>query len=178
MVRSDKIDLVNRVSDKLKEAESVILADFRGLTVAQMTDLRTKLRNEQIEFRVLKNRLAKRALEAAGCDALEGLLIGNTAWAFGMNDPVGAPKILSEFAKDNAKLVLKGGLLGAEAIDLEAVKRLAAMPTRPELLSMMAGGFKQPAVKLASAMNAGVAKVALAFRALGDKLEGSGESAA
>jgi large subunit ribosomal protein L10 len=174
LVRSEKIDFVNQISDKLRQSQSVILADFRGLTVAQMTDLRRQLRKSGIDLKVIKNRLGKRALADAGCDGLDEYLKGNTAWAFGLRDPVEPAKILSNYAKDNEKLVLKGGLLDRKRIGPQMVTQLAAMPGRKELLSKMAGGLMQPAVKVASAMNAGLARVAHAFNALAKKLEESG----
>ena len=174
MIRSEKIELVGDLAEKLKQAQSVILADFRGLTVAQVTELRGKLRQSDVEFRVIKNRLGKRAVSEAGCENIDDFLAGNTAWAFGIADPVSGPKILSKFAEDHEHLVLKGGLLEGKRIDEATVKQLASMPSRPELLSMMAGGLMMPAVQMASAMQAAVAKVARAFHALGEKLEGEG----
>lgn len=177
MVRSDKIDLVNRVSKKLKSSQSVILADFRGLTVAEMTTLRRDLRRKGVELKVIKNRLGKRALSDAGCDSLDEYLTGNTAWAFGLADAVEPAKVLTEFAKDHEKLVIKGGLLESRRIDAAMIAQLANLPGRPELLSRMAGVLKQPAVKVASAMNATLTKMARAFQALADKKAGAGEQA-
>jgi len=177
MVRSDKIDLVNRVSEKLKGSQSVVLADFRGLTVAEMTTLRSNLRKSGVEFKVIKNRLGKRALEDAGCDNLDEFLTGNTAWAFGLQDAVEPAKILSKFAKEHDKLVIKGGLLESRRIDSGMIGQLASLPSREELLSKMAGVMKQPATKMASAMNASLTKVARAFQALADKKAAAGESA-
>jgi large subunit ribosomal protein L10 len=177
MVRSDKIDLVNRVSDKLKSSQSVILTDFRGLTVAEMTTLRRELRKKGVEFKVIKNRLGKRALNDAGCDSLDEYLTGNTAWAFGLQDAVEPAKILSKFAKDHQKLVIKGGLLESRRINAGMITQLANLPSRPELLSRMAGVLKQPATKVACAMNASLTKVARAFQALADKKAAAGEQA-
>lgn len=174
MVRSEKIEFVNQISDKLRQSQSVILADFRGLTVAEMTDLRRQLRKAGIDLKVIKNRLGKRALSNAECETLDEYLKGNTAWAFGLTDPVEPAKILSNYAKDNEKLILKGGLLDRKRIGPQMVTQLAAMPGRKELLSKMAGGMKQPAVKVASAMNASLTKVVYAFNALAKKLEEAG----
>lgn len=177
MVRSEKIDFVNQISDKLKQSQSVILADFRGLTVAQITDLRVQLRKSGVELKVIKNRLGKRALVNAGCESLDQFLTGNTAWAFGLKDPVEPAKILARYSKDNEKLVLKGGLLEGKRINSAGVAQLASMPGRKELLSKLAGDFKQPATKLAIVMEAGIVKMARAFQALAKKLEEAGGAA-
>ena len=177
MVRPDKIELVDRISGKLKDSQSVIFADFCGLTVEQMTDLRSRLRAKSVEFEVLKNRLGKRALAQAGCDPLDDCLRGNTGWAFGAEDPVSPAKILSDYARENAALVIKGGLLEGKRIDLEIVKELAALPGREELLSKMANGLMQPATKVVVVMQAALTKIARCFIALAEKKEGAEEAA-
>jgi large subunit ribosomal protein L10 len=171
MVRSEKIDLVHRVADRLKQSQSIVLANYQGLTVAEMTGLRGKLRAQAVELRVIKNRLIRRALAEAGVDPLDDLLRGNTVVAFGLHDAVAPAKVLSEFAKENAKLVIKGGLLEGKRLDERAVKNLAGMPGRKELLAMMARDLKQPATQVATAMQAGLLKIAYAMQALARKLE-------
>lgn len=177
MVRSDKIDLVNKVTETLKSSQSVILSDFRGLTVAEITTLRRELRQHGVEFKVIKNRLGKRALSDAGCDSLDEYLKGNTAWAFGLKDAVEPAKVLAKFAKSHDKLVIKGGLLESRRIDSAMIGQLANLPGRKELLSRMAGVMKQPATKVASVMQASLTKVARGFQALADKKAGAGETA-
>ena len=171
MVRNDKIELVSRVTEQLKQSQSIVLANYQGLTVAEITGLRSKLRQEAVELRVIKNRLIRLALSAAGSDSLDDLLRGNTIVAFGTRDPVAPAKILSEFAKGNPKLVIKGGLLEGRRIDARGVKSLASMPGRKELLSMMARDLKQPATRLATVMQAGLLKIAYAMQALAKKLD-------
>jgi large subunit ribosomal protein L10 len=170
MVRSDKIELVQRVTGKLKEAQSVILSDFKGMTVAEMTGLRSQLREQSVELRVVKNRLVRRALAEAGCDSLDEFLVGNTALAFGVKDPVTPAKILAEYAKKNANFVIKGGLLERKRLDANGIKSLAAMPGRKELLARMAGDLKQPAAKMATVFQSGLLKMAYAMQALADKM--------
>src|SRR5262249_6375969 len=160
MVRSDKIELVSRISDKLKASQSAVLTDFRGITVEQMTQLRSKLRSQSVEMRVVKNRLLKRALADAGCESMDELLEGNTAISFGVSDPISVAKILLEYSKQNAKLVIKGGLLEGKRLDAKGVESLSKMPGRRELLGRMAGDLKQPAAKMAMAFQAGLLKVA------------------
>lgn len=171
MARPEKVEAVSQIADRLKRSQSVILADFCGLTVEQLTGLRSRLRKEEIEFKVIKNRLGKRALADAKCDALDEILKGNTAWAFGFKDPVTPAKILTEFIKNNEKMILKGGLLEGRRLDAAGIKQLASMPGRHELLTRMAVGFKQPATKTASVLQASLSKFARAFGALAKKLE-------
>lgn len=174
MARPEKVEFVGQMADKLRKTQSAILADFCGLTVEQMTGLRNKLRAEGVELKVIKNRLAKIAVAEAKCDKLDEFLKGNTAWAFGMRDPVQPAKILVAFAKDNEKLVLKGGLLEGKRLDANGVKALASMPGRKELLARMAGDLKQPGAKIAMAMQAGVLKIAYAMQALAKQKEAGG----
>ncbi|MCL5269997.1 MAG: 50S ribosomal protein L10 [bacterium] len=171
MVRSDKLDLVERITEKMKQSQSLILTDFKGITVADMTALRARLREQSAEMRVIKNRLIKRALSQAGCDAMDDCLVGNTAIIFGISDPVAPAKVLVEVAEKNDKLVLKGGLLEGRRIDVAGIRSLSKMPGRQELLSIMAGDLKQPAAKMAMAFQAGLLKVAYAMQSLSRKLE-------
>ena len=171
MVRAEKIELVERVSDKLKQAQSVIVTDFKGMTVAELMGLRTQLREQAIEMKVIKNRLVRRALSEVGYDSLDDYLVGNSAIVFGLKDPVAPAKILTDYAKKNNKLVIKGGLLEGRRLDPGGVKALSAMPGRKQLLAMMAGGFKQPAAKLATVLQAGLLKMAYAMQALARKQE-------
>jgi len=177
VARPEKVELVSALTDKVKRSQSVILADFKGLTVEQMTGLRNQLRAQEIEFKVIKNRLGKRAIADAQHEACDTFLKGNTVWAFGLKDAVAPAKILMQFAKDNEKLVLKGGLLEGKRIDSAGVQQLAAMPGRKELLARMAGDLKSPATKIASVMNATLTKFGRAFTALAKKLEEAGASA-
>lgn len=171
MLRPDKVEMVRAVAEKLGRAQSVVLADFRGLTVEQMTDLRGRFRERQVEFKVIKNRLGKRAVAEAGCESLDEFLRGNTGWAFGIEDPTAPAKILAEFAKENESLTLKGGLLEGKRIDVAMIERLAKIPSRPELLAQLAGGLKAPAVKMATVFEAALVRLARGFGALAEKLE-------
>ncbi|HPK02676.1 MAG TPA: 50S ribosomal protein L10 [Candidatus Sumerlaeota bacterium] len=176
--RPEKVELVNELSEKLRQAQSIILTDFQGMNVAEVSDLRSQLRSQAIEMRVVKNRLIRRALSDAGCDSLDSLLVGNTAVVFGMSDPVAPAKILVKYAKDNEKLKVKGGLLERKALDSAGVDNLSRMPGRHELLTMMARDLKAPATKMATVFQAGLLKVAHAMNALARKKEEAGEAAA
>lgn len=177
MVRSDKIELVTRVTDKMKRSQSIVLGDFKGMTVAELMGLRSQLREQSIEMRVIKNRLIRRALAEAGYESLDEQLHGNTAVAFGVEDPAAPAKILVEFAKKNPKFVIKGGLLEGKRLDENGVKSLSTMLGRKELLAMLAGELKQPAGKVATVFQAGMLKVVYAMQALARKKEEAGEAA-
>lgn len=171
MRRPEKEVLVGTVTEKLRKSQSVVLSDFQKMTVAELTDLRNQLRAQSIEVRVIKNRLIKRALIDVGYDALDEFLVGNTAVAFGVEDPGAPAKILLEYAKKNNKLVVKGGLVEGKRLDAKGVVTLSKMPGRKELLSILAGDLKQPATKVAMVMQAALLKIAHAMNALAKKQE-------
>jgi large subunit ribosomal protein L10 len=169
MVTAEKTELVGELTGKLKGAQSIVLTDFKSMTVAEISTLRNRLREQQVEMKVYKNRLLRIALAEAGCDALDEFLVGNTAVAFGVADASAPAKILLKYAKDNEKLVIKGGLLEGKRLDNKGVQGLSTMPGRKELLSMMARDLKAPATKVATVFTASLTKVAYAFKALADK---------
>lgn len=177
MVRPDKIELVGEITEKLKASQSAVISDFRGITVDQITLLRNKLREQSVEMKVVKNRLLRRALAEVGYDSLDDILVGNTAISFGVKDPVQVAKVMSEFAKTNEKLILKGGLLEGKRLDAKGVESLSKMPGRKELLARMAGDLKQPAAKMARAFQASLLKVAYGMNALAKKREEAGTAA-
>jgi large subunit ribosomal protein L10 len=144
MARPEKEAKVSEVQQKFTMSKSVILADYRGLNVMEVTELRKKLREAGVEYRVVKNTLTSRAAKAANIDGLDQFLSGPTALAFGIDDVVAPAKILADFAKDHKKLELKGGVLEGKVIDLDAVKQLANLPSREVLLGQLAGMLQAP----------------------------------
>ncbi|MFC5468778.1 50S ribosomal protein L10 [Cohnella suwonensis] len=152
---------VNAIATKLRESSSTIVADYRGLNVAQVTLLRKQLREAGIEFQVLKNSLVSRAAASAELSDLDAVLTGPTAIAFG-KDIVAPAKILSDFAKKNDALQVKGGIVEGRFVDAAQVKALADLPSREGLLSM-----------LLSVLQAPVRNFALAVKAVSEKNEAS-----
>jgi len=144
MVRPDKIAEVELLTEKMRNAQGLILADFTGLSVAQANELRGRCREAGVEFRVVKNRLARRAAADVDASVLDDLLKGPTGIAFGMEGPVEPAKILVDFAKDNEKLEIKGGFLDGAVLSAAEVDALSKVPGRMELLSMIARGFQAP----------------------------------
>lgn len=144
MVRPEKIAEVELLTEKMRGAQGLILADFTGLSVAQANELRGKCREAGVEFRVVKNRLARRAAADVDASSLDDLLKGPTGIAFGMEGPVEPAKILVDFAKDNEKLEIKGGFLDGALLSPDEVTALSKVPGRMELLAMIARGFQAP----------------------------------
>ncbi|MBI3003773.1 MAG: 50S ribosomal protein L10, partial [candidate division NC10 bacterium] len=131
---------------------SAVLTDFRGLSVADLTELRRQLREGQVEFRVVKNTLARRATAAVGLTSLHPLLEGPTAIAFGRGDPLAPSRLLSRAARALPHLQIKGGVLEGKVVSREEVLALAALPPRPVLLSRLVGVLQAPITRLAGAL--------------------------
>ncbi|ANF98396.1 MULTISPECIES: 50S ribosomal protein L10 [Paenibacillus] len=157
-----KQEAVEVVAAKLRESVTTVVADYRGLNVAQVTELRKQLREAGIEFQVLKNTLVRRATESADLTELNEVLSGPTAIAFSKDDAVAPAKILNDFAKTNDALELKGGVVEGRVVSAEEIKALAALPSREGLLSM-----------LLSVLQAPVRNFALAVKAVSEKEEQS-----
>ena len=155
MARSDKVAAVAELTDKLRDSDSVVLTEYRGLTVSQLRELRSSL-GEHATFSVVKNTLTKIAVSEAGLEAeLASLLTGPSAIAFVGGDVVEAAKGLRDFSRDNPALVIKGGVLDGKAITPDEITRIADLEPREVLLA-----------KLAGAMTASMARAAAVFNAL------------
>lgn len=155
--------LVGEITDKFKNSPSTIVVDYRGLSVAQVTELRKQLRDAGVEFKVYKNSMTRRAAEAASITGLEEFLTGPNAIAFGSEDVVAPAKILNEFAKANEALEIKAGVLEGNFVSAEEVKALAELPSREGLLSMVLSVLQAP-----------IRNFALAAKAVADQKEEQG----
>lgn len=154
--------------DVLKETSVVVVAHYSGLTVAQMQALRKQMREAGATVQVTKNRLTKIALEGTDLTAVAGLLKGPTLLAYS-KDPVAAAKAAVAFAKDNEKLVILGGAMGKTALNSDAVKSLATLPSLDEMRAKLIGLIQAPATKLAQLTNAPAGKLARVIQAYADK---------
>lgn len=172
MVKRNKIDAVESLAEKLNRAKSVVLTDFRGLTVGNMTILRENLRSQKIEYRVIKNRLAKIALQKAGCESLDDLLIGPTGMAFGYDDPIPATRVIHEFTVKFESLKVKGGLLEGKRIDLKTLDKLSKLPSKDVLIARILGSIQSPASKMVLTLRQTACNLAYALRALADQKKG------
>jgi len=168
--RAAKKELVATLSEVFKASNVVVVAHYAGLTVAQMQTLRRQAKQAGASVKVAKNRLAKIALDGTNSAAIAPLLKGPTVLAYS-GDPVAAPKVLSEFARANEKLVILGGALGNTALDADGVKALAALPSLDELRAKIIGLIQAPATKLAQVIIAPAAKVARVVQAYAAKGE-------
>ncbi len=144
--------IVAEVAAKLADAQATILAEYRGLTVAQMTVLRRQAYGAKVYLRVVKNTLARRAVEGTGFACLQDQMSGPLALAISA-DPVAVAKILSEFAKENDKLRIKAAAMGGKLMSLEQVKALDTLPGRERLLAMLMGTMQAPVQKFVQTLN-------------------------
>ena len=151
MKRNDKEQLVTELSTKIKGAKALYYTDFTGLNVKRMTDLRRRLRKAGVEYVVIKNTLALRAVNESG---LVGTRLKGPTGLIVSKDPVSAAKILTDFAKDNEqKPALKGGMLEGVSIDEAQVKKLASMPSREQMLAELGAGLQSPMAAFVGALN-------------------------
>ena len=148
MNREEKTELLNMLHEVFSNAESVVITEFLGLTVAEADDLRNKVRDAGASLRVTKNRIARLAVKDTKFEGLADLFKGPVAMAYA-NDPIAACKACVEFAKNNEKLVIVGGALSDKALTLDEIKELAAIPSMDELRAKLVGLLQAPAAKLA-----------------------------
>ena len=153
-----KQELVNQIAEEIKASSSVVIADYRGLNVAEVTELRNNMRNEGLTFKVYKNSLVRRAMEQAGIEGLDEVLAGPNAFAFSTDDAVAPARVLNDFAKEHENLELKAGVIEGKVADQAEIKAIATLPSREGLLSM-----------LLSVLTAPMRNTALAVKAVADQ---------
>jgi large subunit ribosomal protein L10 len=166
--RAEKQEFVTAMRSTFKANVGVVVAHYAGLTVADMQKLRKQARLAGVSVRVAKNRLTKIALDGTDAVSIAPLLKGPTILAYS-SDPVAAAKVATDYAKLNEKLVVLGGAMGKTALDPNAVKMLASLPSLDQLRAKLVGLIQAPATKLAQLANAPAAKLARVFAAYGDK---------
>ena len=138
-----KEQTVSEIADKFKNSGSAVVVEYRGLSVAEVTELRRNLRAENVDYKVYKNTLSSRAAEAAGYSELTNHLTGPNAIAFS-EDAVAPARILAKFAKTHNKLVIKAGIVEGSVLDADAVNDIAKLPNRDGMISMLLGCFQAP----------------------------------
>lgn len=151
--RQKKQEIVQEIKERFDKSVSVVITDYRGLDVAQVTKMRAELREAGVEFKVLKNTLISLATKELELDELEPYLEGPTALAFGYEDPVLPAKILSKYTKEFKDLKIKGGVLEGNVVDLAAVQALADLPGREELLAQVLRGMQSPMAGFAGVLS-------------------------
>ncbi len=168
MKREDKVKVIEELTEKLR-GNSAVLVDFKGINVAQSTELRARSRESGVEFVVAKNTLTKRAADAAGVEGLEEFLVGPTALAFS-EDPVVGAKLMAEFASQVESFDLKGGLLEGERIlDQDGVVALSRLPGRDQLLAQLLGAIQAPVAGLITVLNAPLRNLAVVLNQVAEQ---------
>ncbi len=172
MTRQDKAAQIEAVSALVAQAQSIVLAEYRGLNVESVTRLRKQARSQGVQLRVLKNTLARRAVNDTPFAGLAEKMVGPLVYGFSP-DPVAAAKVLSNFAKDNDKLVVKGGAMPNFLIDEKGVKALATMPSRDELLAKLMATMQAPIGQFVRTLNEVPARLVRTLAAVRDAKSGA-----
>jgi large subunit ribosomal protein L10 len=168
MNRDQKTAVVDEIAGQIQEAEAIFAIDYRGISVDQVADLRTKLRAADARFRVVKNSLSERAADKAGMDSLKPMLIGPTALAFVKGDAAMAAKALNDAARRLNLLEFKGGVLNGSVLSADDVRSIARLPTREVLYGQLVGTVAAPLTGLARGLNALVTGLAIQLQAIAD----------
>jgi large subunit ribosomal protein L10 len=165
-----KKEVVAEVSARLAKAQSVVLAEYRGLLVEDITVLRKEARASGVYLRVLKNTLARRAVQGTPFEKLSDQMVGPLAYGIS-KDPVAAAKVLHAYARENDKLVIKGGAMAGQLMSAKEVGQLATMPSREELLSKLMGTMQAPIAKFVRTLNEVPGKFVRTLAAVRDQKE-------
>ena len=165
-VLSAKQDVVTEITTKIKDSQSTVIVEYRGLSVAEVTELRRALRAEDVDFKVYKNTMAQRAVDELGFGEIKNSLTGPNAIAFS-KDATAPARVLSKFAKNHKALVLKSGIVEGKEVDLETLQELADLPNKEGMLSMLLSCLQSPIRSFACVVKA----VADAKEANGEKVE-------
>jgi len=170
--KEQKVEQVELLTEKLKRTKVAVLTDYRGLTVSQMQELRSRLRTGNVEYRVIKNTLARRAAEAAGVPSLDAELKGPIAIAFGYEE-LGVPaRLINEFIRaTRLKLEVVGGLVEGRVFDKDQIKQLADLPSREVLLAQLLGTLQSPVAQLVGIMQTPVQQLIGVLNAYKEKVE-------
>ena len=160
MSKEQKKQYISTMQDQFDKSEAVIVTHYQGLTMSQLDDLRNRMREHGIQFKITKNRITKLALEKTKCKELSDLFSGPTAVALS-KDAITSAKILTKFSKENSNLKILGGIMGDEILDVAAVQNVATLPTLDEARAKIVGILRSPAQKLATILLAPATKIAI-----------------
>jgi large subunit ribosomal protein L10 len=155
--RSEKEAVIGEVTELAAKAQTLVMAEYRGITVADMTRLRSNARSQGVNLSVLKNTLARRAVTGSSFEVVSDQMTGPLIYGFSV-DAVAAAKVVSDFAKSNDKLVIRGGVFAGKALDVNGVKQLANIPSKEVLLAQLCGLLKSPISRTAVVLGALAAK--------------------
>ncbi|MDO5037169.1 MAG: 50S ribosomal protein L10 [Tissierellia bacterium] len=166
-----KAAVVEEIKEKIQNSQSMVVVNYRGLTVEEVTDLRNQLREADVDYKVYKNTLAKRAFHELGYEDLDDYLTGPNALAFGMEDLAAPARITTKFAEDHKVLEVKGGFVDGNVLDLDQVKALAKLPSKEVLIAQVLGGLNGPIQGLANVLNGNIRGLAIVLKAIAEKKE-------
>lgn len=152
-ILNQKIKEVDELAEKINKAKVVLLTDYRGINVEDVTGIRAKLRGVNTEYKVIKNNITRRALGKCGFEGLDDLLEGPTAVVLGYDDYLDASKIIYEYAKDNENYKIKGGIIEGKVVSVDEIITLAKLPSRETLIAQLAGALLGNVTKLAVALD-------------------------
>ena len=166
-----KKQIVLEIKEKMEKAQGMVFYDYRGLTVAEVSDLRNKFREAGVEYKVMKNAMLKRAADMLDLSELDEHLVGPTAVAFGFDDPVAPAKALVEYTKKLKKTEIKTGVLDGRVIGVNEIISLAELPSREQLLGMLAGTLNAPITGLARSLSGIICNLGYALNAVREQKE-------
>ncbi|MBF0465551.1 MAG: 50S ribosomal protein L10 [Nitrospirae bacterium] len=169
MNKQEKEVVVSELKDKFSRSKSVVFTNYTGMTVADLSDLRVNLRKSNIEYKVVKNTLAKLACEGTAIESTKSIFTGPVGLAIGYDDPISVSKRVFEYAKGNDKFKVLNGFVEGRVFDAKDLKKISELPPREVLLSQVAGCMSAPATKMASLLDATVSRMVNALNALKDK---------
>ena len=166
-----KKDVVENIKEKMQKSKSVMLLDYRGLTVEEVSNLRNEFRAAGVEYKVLKNTMLQRAAESLGIEGTEELFKGPTAVAFGYDDAAVPAKILVDFIKKTKKTEIKGGFLDSKVVDINQIKYLANLPAKEVLIAKLLGTLNAPVTNFVSVLNGLPRALVVALNAIKEQKE-------
>ncbi|MFA5353889.1 MAG: 50S ribosomal protein L10 [Thermodesulfovibrionales bacterium] len=166
ITKAQKSEQVAELAEKFSKSKAVVLTEYKGLTVSEISDLRKILKEVGSEYKVAKNTLSIVASRGTAAESAHDMFVGPTGVAFAFDDPIATAKKIIEFAQKNDKLKVKSGIIDGKLCSFDELKAISQLPPREVLLSMLAGAFQAPASKLAAALNATVAQFAYAMDSL------------
>ena len=164
--------IVEEIKDKVEKAQGLVLVDYRGLNVEEITELRRNYREAGVDYKVYKNTMMRFAFKDTGFEEFNEYLVGPNALVFGFEDPVQPAKITEEFAKDHDELEIKAGIVDGRIVGVDEIKELASLPSREVLIAQTLGGLNAPIAGLANVLQGTIRNLVYALNAIKDKQEG------
>ncbi len=168
-VLNQKKELVQEIKEKIDQSQGLVLVDYRGLNVSEVTELRENYRKAGVEYKVYKNTMMRLAFEELGLEDFNQFLTGPNAVAFGLEDPVQAAKVTHEFAKSHEKLEIKAGIVDGKIIGIDEVKDLAQLPSREVLIAKTLGGLNAPIAGFVNVLQGNIRNLVYALNAVQEK---------